>query len=192
MRSFSTLLAFLTLLLPSTFATPRAPPFESRHRGVPYRLDSSSRNPRRKHNVARDCSLPYTSPYKLALNSSGSSFFNDWDFFTADDPTHGQVTFLSADEAWSKGLVSTTSKGSTIMKVDDESWLARGAKRDSVRITSKQSVGIGSLVLLDVVKIPYGPSVWPAFWTVGDNWPSGGEIDILEGVHKCDFRLCLG
>lgn len=36
--------------------------------------------------------------------------------------------------------------------------------------------------------MPHGCAVWPAFWTVGPDWPSGGEIDILEGVHDSDVN----
>lgn len=70
------------------------------------------------------------------------------------------------------------------MRTDNYTTLPSGANRNSIRITSKQPVTIGSLVLMDASKMPFGPTIWPAFWTVGANWPYGGEIDIVEGVHK--------
>lgn len=36
--------------------------------------------------------------------------------------------------------------------------------------------------------MPWGCSVWPAYWSVGPNWPKAGEIDILEGVHKQTYN----
>ncbi|NER16311.1 glycoside hydrolase family 16 protein [Spongiivirga citrea] len=30
------------------------------------------------------------------------------------------------------------------------------------------------------IKLPKGNGMWPAFWSYGDDWPTNGEIDILE------------
>ncbi|KAG0142388.1 hypothetical protein CROQUDRAFT_725151 [Cronartium quercuum f. sp. fusiforme G11] len=119
--------------------------------------------------------------YKLVSESSGQNFFDNWDFYSDSDPTHGMVTYQTVDEAWKSGLVST-SETSAKMRVDNSSWLGDGESRKSVRITSKSSFKYGLLVL-DALKMPFGCSTWPAFWTVGDNWPTGGEIDIVEGVN---------
>lgn len=54
--------------------------------------------------------------------------------------------------------------------------------RMSVRIQSNSAFTEG-LFLLDALHMPVGCGVWPAWWTVGPNWPNGGEIDILEGVN---------
>lgn len=32
------------------------------------------------------------------------------------------------------------------------------------------------------IKLPAGTGMWPAFWTNGDQWPTKGEIDIMEGL----------
>jgi beta-glucanase (GH16 family) len=32
------------------------------------------------------------------------------------------------------------------------------------------------------IKLPSGTGMWPAFWTNGDQWPTKGEIDILEAL----------
>jgi hypothetical protein len=66
----------------------------------------------------------------------------------------------------------------------DSSNVASGRGRNSVRITSKKSYNEG-LIILDLAHMPGGAcGEWPAFWTVGPNWPSSGEIDIIEGVNS--------
>ena len=39
------------------------------------------------------------------------------------------------------------------------------------------------MVIMDAVHAPTGCGTWPAWWMNGDNWPYGGEIDIMEGVN---------
>lgn len=53
----------------------------------------------------------------------------------------------------------------------------------SVRITSVKTFHHG-LVIADFDHMPFGCSVWPAFWTVGPIWPNNGEIDVVEGVNN--------
>jgi len=112
----------------------------------------------------------------------GSSFFDEWDFYTDADPTHGSVTFLNGSAAFQSGLAAVQPDGTVIMKADNTTWLPQGQFRNSVRITSKKLYN-GGLFVLDTSRAPWGCGVWPAWWTVGTNWPHNGEIDIIEGVH---------
>jgi len=108
---------------------------------------------------------------------------NHWTYYTHRDPTNGQVNYLSKADAVSRGLAYVQSDGTAVLAVDSKNDLPLGTARDSIRITSKNSYG-NSLVIADFAAMPYGCSVWPAWWTVGANWPDGGEIDIVEGVNN--------
>ncbi|EDR14587.1 glycoside hydrolase family 16 protein [Laccaria bicolor S238N-H82] len=124
-----------------------------------------------------------TKTFVLQDMYTGQSFLNDWDFFSDPDPTHGSVNFQTKDQAIAKNLAFVQSDGTTVLAVDDTSALPPNSNRDSIRITSKKTYN-GGLFIADFWAMPHGCSVWPAYWSVGPNWPSAGEIDVLEGVHN--------
>jgi hypothetical protein len=125
---------------------------------------------------------------------------SDWTFFTGSDPTGGNVNYQDQSDAESEGLAYVDySDDTTVLAVDSTSTVAAGGNRNacvmtvltiiyalthnhSVRITSPNSYN-GGLFVMDAVKMPVGCSTWPSFWTVGPNWPYGGEIDIVEGIN---------
>jgi hypothetical protein len=95
--------------------------------------------------------------YTLQDNYSGSSFFNDFTFFTGSDPTHGFVDYVDASTASSKGL--TQYKNGQVFIFSDNTTVATSAGRQSVRITSNKSYNSG-LFLFDVNHVPYGCGTW--------------------------------
>jgi hypothetical protein len=118
---------------------------------------------------------------------SGKTFFDTFHFFTGPDPTDGTVNYVDQSTAVANGFVYVQDDGTVIMKADDNTTLPLGVNRDSVRITSQAQYTTG-LFLLDLNRAPWGCAVWPAFWTVGTNWPNNGEVDILEGVHDNQYN----
>ncbi|EKM81740.1 hypothetical protein AGABI1DRAFT_111997 [Agaricus bisporus var. burnettii JB137-S8] len=121
-------------------------------------------------------------PYHRHEHYEGESFFKDWDFFTGEDPTHGNVNYQSLSNAQRKQL-AYVKDGVTVLAVDNSSSVPVGGKRDSVRITTKKTWNFG-LFIADFAYMPWGCGIWPAYWSVGPDWPNAGEIDILEGVNN--------
>lgn len=123
-----------------------------------------------------------TSKWHHVDTIAGANFFDPkyWNWWSWDDPTHGDVTYVDAGTAWNDGLVSVNKEGRAIMKVETTQQVNRGRK--SVRIHGNR-VWTGGMVMMDAVHMPAGCGTWPAWWQNGPNWPEGGEIDILEGVN---------
>ncbi|KAL4770678.1 endo-1,3(4)-beta-glucanase xgeA [Aspergillus nidulans var. acristatus] len=125
--------------------------------------------------------------YKLKESWEGEKILNHFHFFDNADPTNGFVTYVNQSYAESAGLVKTTDSGSLYLGVDYENVLTvDGPGRESVRIESNEYYDQG-LYVVDIQHMPGSIcGTWPAFWTVGPDWPTDGEIDIIEGVNKHD------
>ncbi|KAK4702791.1 hypothetical protein P7C70_g3427, partial [Phenoliferia sp. Uapishka_3] len=131
-----------------------------------------------------------TSPPVLVKSYQGSSFFEDWFFADYPDPTNGVVDFVNQSYGLSSKLAYVNAAGVAVIAVDNTTWFpAYSQNRQSVRISSYETYNIGTLAILDMAHISYGPGVWPAAWMVGPNWPYDGEIDIVEGVNSLNYLL---
>ncbi|KAG5646057.1 hypothetical protein DXG03_004480 [Asterophora parasitica] len=139
-----------------------APPSSSA--GSTVTRSSSSSGPKPTGNV------PASSPWKLT-------------------ETHVRIQYVLSTRSRSltprfskraNGILDVNGDGNAIMRVETTPNVPN--TRKSIRITT-QSQFNGGLVIMDSVHMPTGCGIWPAFWTNGPNWPVGGEIDIVEGVH---------
>ncbi|EKM50659.1 glycoside hydrolase family 16 protein [Phanerochaete carnosa HHB-10118-sp] len=140
----------------------------------------------RRHHHARAADIAARqapTAYTLEDDYSGPDFFKGWTFFTDPDPTSGQVNYLSQSDAQAAGLAFVQSDNTTKIGVDSTTQLQPGQPRNSVRIQTVKTYDSG-LFIADFFAMPHGCSVWPAYWTVGGNWPNDGEVDIIEGVNQ--------
>ena len=138
----------------------------------------------------------------------GDSFFDDWNFYNhgvcvdpaslpfaltsrarlADDLTSGNVFFVSSSTAGKDKLAYVNDAGNAIMKVDNTSSVTVGNNRNSIRINTKDHFTVGSLWVTDMLHVPFGCSVWPAFWSSAADWPSGGEVCHTRGrMHSSTY-----
>lgn len=127
----------------------------------------------------------FAANFTLVQSYQGSEFFSGWDFTNNfDNTTNGDVEFVdpTLNSSYSN-LAFVDSSGHAIIKVDNTTFVPYPDKRDSIKITSKQFYGPGTVWIFDANHMPYGCAVWPSFWTKGLNWPAQGEIDIVEGIN---------
>ncbi|KAJ5143608.1 Concanavalin A-like lectin/glucanases superfamily [Penicillium bovifimosum] len=112
---------------------------------------------------------------------TSDSFFDNFNFFTDHDPTNGYVNYVDRDTATKNGLINTHGNGVYIGV--DNTTVSSDPGRASVRLESTKTYKYG-LIILDLSHMPASTcGSWPAFWMLGNNWPSNGEIDIIEGLN---------
>ncbi|KAF2680777.1 glycoside hydrolase family 16 protein [Lentithecium fluviatile CBS 122367] len=136
----------------------------------------------------------YKIDYTLQDTYAGDTFFDNFDYFTGYDPSHGFVHYVDSEGSVTQNLTSTSnttradslaSKGTAILRVDTSDENATTGRK-SVRISSKKTYSSG-LFIFDVLHSPYGCATWPALWLSDlETWPTGGEVDVMEAVNVGD------
>jgi len=72
----------------------------------------------------------------------------------------GQTSFVSAENASSQHLAYVdTSTNRAIIKVDNTTFVPYNIKRDSVRMSTQETWGIGTVWAIDVWHAPFGVRV---------------------------------
>ncbi|KAH8828301.1 concanavalin A-like lectin/glucanase domain-containing protein [Flagelloscypha sp. PMI_526] len=144
--------------------------------------------------------LPALAIYNPVRMYEGPTFFDKMTFYdNVDNTTWGNNTYLNAQAASTQGLAYVDrNTNRAIIRVDNVTNVPAAIGSSSlcasqlgalpfysfVRITTVDTYDIGSLLIIDVVHLPYGCSVWPSFWTLGSGvWPNGGEIDVIETIN---------
>ncbi|KAK0347280.1 hypothetical protein LTS16_022372 [Friedmanniomyces endolithicus] len=136
-------------------------------------------------------SLAHAQQYRMQSAFTGPTFFDNFDFWTAGDPTFGYVHYIDRATAEQHGIINSTGSTAT-WGVDTTQILDPMANlgRLSVRLTSVQSWTHG-LFILDLAHMPANEcGVWPAWWMLGSGtWPVNGEIDIIETTNDLPNNL---
>lgn len=78
-----------------------------------------------------------------------------------DNLTNGDAYFVTAANATADKLAYVdTTTNNAIIKVDNTTTVAYNDKRNTVRIASQESYGVGSVWVADMLHVPFGCSVW--------------------------------
>jgi len=120
--------------------------------------------------------------YDVTDTFQGNSFFTGFYFYSGADPTNGRVNYVTQAEAQTLGL-AYVSGSNFILRADSSTTLsASGAGRNSFRLISNNQYTT-HVAIFNMQHMPQGCGTWPAVWELGQNWPYGGEVDIIEGVN---------
>jgi len=98
---------------------------------------------------------PNTCTYLNQKTWTGWDFYNQFNFSTAADTSHGFVQFVDKSTATSMGLINVNSNGQIYMGVDSANVSPNGRK--AVKLISTSTITTG-LIVLDLAHMP--GSVW--------------------------------
>ena len=131
---------------------------------------------------------------ETALTSTGwTKVFEDnfdtdlskWNIWTGGAYNNELQLYQAANLQVANGLLTIAAKKETVTGPTlPENQAPKSFMFTSGRIECKTNVSASSaqpkVRMIARIKLPTGYGMWPAFWSYGNNWPTNGEIDIME------------
>jgi hypothetical protein len=96
----------------------------------------------------------------------------------------GNVLFQTREEAQQEGLIGVNSAGNVLIRVDNTTSGAGNPTfgRNSVKILSNDTMGPGSLLIMDAVHLPFGVRLSPPL-------SSSSSVLLTNGIRLIVLRL---
>lgn len=125
--------------------------------------------------------------YTKVFEDDFSGGYDKWDIWEGGAYNNELQHYQSGNMVIADGKLIITAKKETVTgKVIPEDNATKTFSYTSGRMESKTSFGVSAetpkIRVSARIKLPLGSGMWPAFWIYGDNWPTNGEIDIVEGL----------
>lgn len=124
----------------------------------------------------------YTKVWSDEFNASSLSL---WDVWNSGAYNNELQLYKPANVTFADGKLVITAKKETVTgNTDPDNTTKKTFNYTSGRIESKKYFSANSTTpkvrFSARMKLPPGYGMWPAFWTYGEDWPTNGEIDIME------------
>ncbi|OON66039.1 hypothetical protein B0919_22645 [Hymenobacter sp. CRA2] len=124
------------------------------------------------------------------FNTAGD--LSKWRVYEGDGCAEGNCNFGNAELQAYRAANAVVAGGNLTITTRYEASTVGGRSYSytSAKLFSKTAAGALQTFkygrIEACIKLPSGQGVWPAFWMLPDpgNWPSTGEIDIMEAKHK--------
>lgn len=125
-----------------------------------------------------------TARYKLADSFTSTNFDSEFHHCIGHDPNQGYADYVGTETALQEGYKRLG--GDSIYLGVDHKRVFPSSGRKAIRVLSNKVYNHG-LFIADVTHLPTNIcGVWPALRLLGQQWPKGGEIDLVEGINLFD------